>query len=255
MVLLLVVGVFATAADSVSSEVSEETKASVEGVIYDVSNPNEIRNEVRTYVEKFVEKKGVPAEDITNVTEVNFEDLPKEVAIENVDNSNLAIYQVDYEEEGKEKNQIFVITYSVNELQAQGDLIIAHDKRQFLHFGMADERSDSGFLKTATGVEGSLDNGYVMMREGSITGISTSLDVAKADSEGEISIIIYKNGEAIRFSNTLDASSVETKKDYDVQSSEVVTFEAGDLISAYVEGQGDIAWESVITMVEITTTN
>jgi len=94
-----------------------------------------------------------------------------------------------------------------------------------------------------------------MMRSGSITGISTNLDVAKESADGRIEIIIYKNGEAISFSNMIDASSVDTKKDYDVQSKDVVTFEAGDVISAYVKGEGDIAWEEVITMVEITTTN
>ena len=143
----------------------------------------------------------------------------------------------------------------MDELKAQGDLIIAHDKRQFLHFGSSGEMSESTFLNTATGVEGSLEKGYVMMRDGSITGISTSLDIAEASSNGEVNVIIYKNGEAIRFGNTIDASSVDSKKDYDIQSSEVVTFEAGDLISAYVGGQGNIAWKDVITMVEITTTN
>lgn len=254
MILLLVIGVFAAAEDL---EVSPEIKEEVGQIMDKVSNPPEIKDEVQKYVEKFVEKRGISADKITNVSEVDFETLPKEVNIENVDDSNLAIYKVDYTDEEKveQKDQIYVITYSVNELKAQGDLIVAHDKRQFLHFGYSGEMNDDGFLQTVAGVEGSLEKGYIMMREGSITGISTSLDVLKASSSGEIEVIIYKNGEPIRFDNKIDASSVDIKKDYDVQSNDVVTFEPGDVISAYVQAQGNVAWQDVITMVEITTIN
>lgn len=207
---------------------------------------------VKDYVEKFINKKGIEAEEITDINEVDFNDLPKEVNIESVGDTNLAIYQVDYNE-GDEDKKVFVVTYSVEELKAQGDLIIAHDKRQFLNFGFAGEMSDSGFLKTATGVEGSLEKGYVMMREGSITGFSTNLEVVKG-GEGQIEIIIYKNGKQVGFENVLDAD-LGMQKDYDVQSNDVVTFESGDVISVYVNAPEEIVWEDVISLIEITIIN
>jgi hypothetical protein len=230
--LVLVVGVFATAAKN-TDEVPDVGSA------------------VSKYVESFVEKRGIGAEDIKNIKEVDFEALPKEVNIENVGDHNLAIYEIDYLEETGEE-QVYVITYSVNELKEQGDLIIAHDKRQFLNFGFDGSSDESRFLNTATGVEGSLEKGYVMMREGSITGISTNLDII-GSGPGQIEITIYKNGEAIGFGNLISTDVSGIKSDYDVQSSDTVTFESGDIISAYISVDGEVVWEDVITMVEITT--
>jgi hypothetical protein len=176
--------------------------------------------------------------------------LPKEVSIENIDDTNIAIYEIAYEEEQVEK-QVFVITYSVEQLATQGDLIIAHDKRQLLNFGYAGEMTESGFLNTATGVSG--DKGYLMMREGSITGISTNLEIIKNSPE-LLEIIIYKNGKAVEFSNTISAKNSGIEKDYDLQSSGIVKFVPGDLISVYLKEDKATAL-NVITMLEITTTN
>ncbi|MBU3907036.1 MAG: hypothetical protein KKA64_02165, partial [Nanoarchaeota archaeon] len=171
---------------SETATASEAEATAIEGDITqrveDVSSPKEISGEVQKYVEEFVEKKGVKAEKINKVSRVNFEDLPKEVNIENVNDANLAIYGVDYNEssnEGEQAKKVFVITYSVDKLRSQGDLIIAQDKREFLNFGSSEKMTAPGFLDTATGVETSLENGYVMMRSGSITGISTGLNVDK----------------------------------------------------------------------------
>lgn len=218
------------------------------GIAESVEN-SEISSEVEEYVGNFVEKKGIQEESISQVSKVDFEDLPKEVNIENVDDTNLAIYEVDYEDEGEEQ-KIFVITYSVEELKEQGDLIIAQDKRQFLNFGFSGEMDNSGFLETATGVEGSLEQGYVMMRGGSITGISTNLEIT--EGMGQIDVILYKNGDQIGFGNAL-TGEFGIKQDYDIQSNDVVTFEPGDVISVYVTSDEDMVWKDVITLVEITT--
>jgi len=140
-----------------------------------------------------------------------------------------------------------------------GDKVI----RQFLQFGFDGEMT-SGFLETATGVEGSLEKGYVMMRPGSITAMSTNLeivtigvpkeDVHSGEGNGQIEIIIYKNGEQIGFGNSLEGD-LGIKKDYDVQSNGVVTFEPGDLISVSANSKEGFVWQDVITMIEITTTN
>jgi len=235
VIILLVATVFVTAAGTGIAEAIENS---------------EISQEVQNYVGEFVEKRGIDAEDINEITPIDFDELPKEVNIKNVGNTNLAIYEVDYDEPEGEEQKVFVITYSVDELKAQGDLIIAHDKRQFLNFGFAGELSESTFLETATGVEGSLEQGYVMMREGSITGISTSLEVFEPGEE--IKIIIYKNGEPIRFGNTL-SGEVGVIEDYDVQSNGVVTFEQGDVISIYASADEEIVFGDVITLIEITT--
>ena len=247
IILLFVIGViFISAQDQSSKAIQAEVKE----VVDEVSDTN-VSEAVYDFVLDFVEKRDVLPSEVSKIREVDFDSLPKEVNIENVGDHNLAIYEISYEEDG-EKDQVYIISYSVEELKAQGDLIIAHDKRQFLNFGYDGTMVESGFLQTATGVEGSLEKGYVMMREGSITAVSTNLDVEQSNP-GQIEIIVYRNGEAIGFGNTLDTSSSGVKKDYDVQSKDVVVFGAGDVISVYARAQGDVSWKDVITMVEITT--
>jgi len=123
--------------------------------------------------------------------------------------------------------------------------------KMLLNFGSKGEVSESSFLNSATGVEGSLEKGYVMMRDGSITGLSTSLEVFSG--EGSVETIIYINGEPAGFRNTIVGDSVGVKKDYDTQSLGVVKFEKGDVISAYVKTEGNIVVKDVINLVEIFT--
>ena len=237
---LLVVSVFAVASAQESFQENEKIFSS------------DIGEEALDYVTSFAEKRGVNVNDITNVSKVDFNDLPKEVNIENVNDANLAIYQINYNENTEDK-KVFVVTYSLEKLKAQGDLIVAQDKREFLNFGFEGTMVNDGFLKTATGVESSLEKGYVMARKGSITTISTNLEITKSDDSGKVEIIIYKNGEMILFGNTLDANGQGIKKDYDVQSKDTVTFEPGDVISVYAKSDGNVKWKDVITLVEITT--
>ncbi len=240
MIALLVTSVLITATDN------QET----EQIIKEKSEEF-ISEEVSGYVEDFVEKRGINPETINNVTEVDFDALPKEVNIENVDDTNLAIYQIDYNKTADANEKIFVITYSVEKLKSQGDIIISQDKREFLNFGLSGEMNESGFLKSASGVEGSLEKGYVMMRYGSITGISTSLEIL--EGSGNLEIIIYKNGEPIQFGNSFVADSASVKKDYDVQSKDTVSFEPGDIISLYVKTSEGVIWKDVTTLMEIVT--
>jgi len=248
----LVLGIFAFVSgidEDSSSTVSEEVSQQVSDIV-DSAKPS-LPASVSEYVEEFVSKKGIDPNKISNVSQVSFDDLPKEVNIENVNDNNLAIYEVNYNETPTINKKMFVITYSVDKLRAQGDLIVSHDKRMFLNFGLDKEISSSEFLNTASGVEGSLEKGYVMMREGSITGISTILDVTVPSEQGQAEIIIYKNGRPIGFGNTMNLDIAGVKKDYDVQSRGVVSFEPGDVISAYVKVDGLL--KDVITLVEITT--
>lgn len=202
------------------------------------------------YVENFAENNGIDSENIQNVSQIDFNSLPKEVNIENIGDNNLAIYQIDYSKSSGELDKLFVITYSVEKLNSQGDLIISEDKREFLNFGLNGQVNENEFLDSATGVKGSLDNGYVMMRKGSITGISTSFN---ALSGGAVEIIVYKNGEQIQFGNSFMFETKGAKKDYDTQSKDTVSFEPGDVISVYVKTLSNTKVENIVTLLEITT--
>jgi len=239
LMLLIVIGVFAAAADAVQADENSEINSGLKN----------IKEVTDKYVKSFVDKRGIQEKEISNISEVDFDSLPKEVNIKNVGEHNLAIYEVDYKEQEQEKN-VFVVTYSVDKLKKQGDLIIAHDTREILNFGFSGESSGSEFLKTATGVESSPEKGYVMMRKGSITGISTNLEVLNSGNNG-IEIIIYKNGEEINFRNSLNALQ-GVQKDYDTQSRDNIKFEQGDIISVKLIADREISWKDVITIVEIT---
>lgn len=244
IVALLVTSVVISATGN--EEGVDEVKKNIKEKVKDIS----LSETVQEYAEQFVEKKGIDSNQINNITEVDFDSLPKEVNIENVDDTNLAIYQINYNQSDEKQENLFVITYSVEQLKSQGDLIVSQDKREFLNFGFNREMIGSGFLRTASGVEGSLEKGYVMMRAGSITGISTNLEILSGN--GNLDIIIYKNGKPIQFGNSFVIENAGIEKDYDVQSKDTILFEAGDVISLYVETSEDISWKDVTTLLEIT---
>lgn len=221
--------------------------------VFAASSEQGVGEEVSDFVDSFVKKRGIQSESIKSITPVDFNALPKEVNIENVGDTNLAIYQIDYEQNGK-TDQIYVVTYSVEKLKAQGDLIIAQDKRNFLDFGHPGVMGETGFLETSTGVETSQAKGYVMVRDGSITAVSTNLEIVQSNP-GQIEIIVLKNGQAVSFGNTFSTDALGIKKDYDVQARDIVNFRAGDVVSVVAKKSGDVAWRDVITIVEITTVN
>lgn len=239
LIILLVTG-FIMAVDN-QSNVDEEN--------IEPSSNFPVSEDVQSYIESFVEKSGISSNEINDVSQVDPQSLPKEVNIKNMNDANLAIYQIDYNK-GNNTEKIFLITYAAPSLESEEDLIISEVKKQFLTFGFEGELADSEFLKTAAGVQGSLEKGYVMMREGSITGISTNLEVL--EGEGELEIIIYKNGNPIQFGNSFFVDSNGVKKDYDIQSEDTVTFQAGDVISLYIQETGEISWKDVISLLEIT---
>jgi len=180
-----------------------------------------LTEEVKEIIEDIVANKGIEEENITSIELVDYNNLPDAIEIENIDVTNLAIYEVDIGED----RPIYVIT--------------------------ASDELFEGVPIPSAGVETSLEKGYVMIRDGSITGISTNLEIVRG--EGEIEVVIYRNGEAVEFGNMFVGNSTGVKKDYDVQSEATVKFEAGDVISVSVEAGGDVVWKDIITMVEIKT--
>ncbi len=206
-----------------------------------------LSDNVKDIVNNIVEKQGISEEQIESIEEVSFDDLPEQIDLENIDTTNLAIYKVDY---GTDK-PVFVLTVSDETSVESKKIPGGISKMMLLNFGNNGMMEEPEFLDTATGVKGSLEKGYVMMRDGSITGLSTNLEVISGS--GDIEIVIYKNGEAAGFRNTISGDSAEVKTDYDVQSLGTVNFEKGDVLSVYVKSEGDVVWKDVITLVEIAT--
>jgi hypothetical protein len=248
--LFAILGICAIVLLITSVVISATGENEVTEVIKEKISASSLPDSVQEYVGDFISQKGISSANINNITEVDFNSLPKEVNIENVDDTNLAIYQIDYNNPASSNNKVFVVTYAVEKLASQGDLIISQDKREFLNFGFNGEMKESGFLRTAVGVEGSLEKGYVMMRDGSITGISTNLELLNGN--GELEIVVYKNGKPIQFGNSFVVEDIGVKKDYDVQSKDTILFEAGDVISLYVKASNGISWKDITTLLEIT---
>jgi len=204
-----------------------------------------ISDNLKEIISNVAEKQGVNKESINSIEKVDFENLPSQIELDSIDTTNLAIYEVKY---GEEK-PVFVIT-------ASSELIESSQKpttiyRDLLNFGLAGKSSESAFLETANGIATSHEKGYVMMRKGSVTGMSTNVEILSG--EGAIEIVLYINGKPSSFSNTITASSTGVKKDYDVQSMGVINFKKGDVISAYVKVEGEVVFKEVINLIEIST--
>ncbi|MFA5953149.1 MAG: hypothetical protein WC812_01010 [Candidatus Pacearchaeota archaeon] len=207
------------------------------------SNPNSFNT--NSIVKQVAEDRGLDAEKVQEVKQVDFENLPEEINIENIDTTNLAMYEVAYE--GEEK-PFYVITVS-NEVFDKVQQSVAG--KLLINFGYAEEIKESQFLETSTGVQTSYEKGYVMMRKGSITGMSTNLEVLNSGSTGQVELIIYKNGEEIGFRNSIVSENSGIKNDYDVQSANILNFEPGDVISVYAKINGEVLIKDVTTMIEV----
>jgi len=138
------------------------------------------------------------------------------------------------------------VTYSTNQLEKKTQDV---KNIQYLSFGFSGSSNSSTYLETSNGVPTDGDNGYVMMRSGSITGVSTSIKLS--DEAGDVSIKVYKNGKDTLLSNMI-SSEDKNKVDYDLQSEDVVNFLPGDVISVYVDNPSQLNFADATTLVEIT---
>jgi len=204
-----------------------------------------LSNEVKKVIDGIVQKKGISSDDVKSIEEKSFNDLPDQIEVKNIDDTNLAVYEV----KPVEGESFFVITASDDVIQktqtSEGTI------KMVLNFGYNGIMEYSDFLRTSTGVETNLEKGYVMIRKGSITGLSTNLE--SISGTGTIEITIYKNGVSSGFRNSFIVDSAKIMKDYDTQSFGTVSFEQGDVISMYVKSDGDVVWKDVITLIEIST--
>ncbi len=222
------------------------------GVVAESSGINsgisKISNETQKFIKDFVEEQEISEENINSIEQIDLQNPPEEVKLGNeIDDTNVAIYEVNYTKENESK-KLFVVTYSSEEFKVPFELKPANAV-EYLSFGEVMETSGSVYLKTNTGVRTSAEKGYVMMDEGSITGISTNIEAVSG--EGRINVIVYVNGEDVGLRNLIYVDSAGVKKDYDKQSKDVIKFQPGDVISVYVETQGGVVWKDAINLVKI----
>jgi hypothetical protein len=205
----------------------------------------QITQGVEDFVKKVAKSKGIEEESVSGIKEVDFKKLPKDLNLQNIDETNLALYEVQVIDDEK---PVYIITASKTKIE---ETVAEFAQKMLLTFGYNEVIKETTFLKNAVGVLGSHEKGYVMIREGSITGLSTNLEAI--DGAGNVEIIIYKNGEEIGFRNSFTITETNTYKDYDTISKNILNFEKGDLISVKIEISGNLQLRDITTLLEIET--
>ena len=205
------------------------------------------QEEVDNFITEFVEDTNFIDEGkVENINEVDQSDLPEDIQVQDIDENNLGIYEVNFTDDLGEKKKVFVVTYATNEFKKKEVSITKNV--QYLYFGISDEMDESSYLETSSGVKTGKQIGYVMLRSGSITGISTSLEVSGA---GKLLVKVYKNGEDTGFHNLITTEG-KSNIDFDLQSEDILNYQPGDIISVYVQQFGTVDWNNVVTSVETT---
>jgi len=205
----------------------------------------QVTKEISSYIKSFVEKEGIKESQIINISQVDINNLPDEIEIKKIESNNIGLYKINYAESNISK-KIFLVAYSTNELKEKTDYFVKNI--QSFVFGYSKESSSSAYLEI-TGVQSSEKIGYVMMHSGSITGISTSLEIT--EGTGKLFIEVYKNGKDTGFGNIISPADLN-KIDYALQSEDIITYEPGDIITVYIHNTGDIAWKNAVVNIEAT---
>lgn len=203
-----------------------------------------VDSDLENFVKDVAKLKGVSEEKIKDIKKVDFNDLPNEVKLKNIDDNNLALYEINVDAE----KPIYVITAS-KEFFEKTTVDYDSMQRSFLPFGRSLGTSNTVALETSTGVK----SGYVMTRSGSITGLSTVLNAIERSDNLPIEVIIMKNSEEIGFRNAFNIGKTGVYSDYDLISSNTIDFEEGDIISIIINIPNGTKVEEVSTLVEIET--
>ncbi len=208
--------------------------------------------DVTDFVKNVAVGKGISEGSIKGVEQVDMNNLPQEINIKNIDNNSLAMYKIDVQDSNStnQTRPIYIITASENAFKKE---IQNFANKMLLNFGMPGSVQNSSFLLSGAGVQGSYEKGYVMIRDGSVTGLSTSLDVLNPTQNGIAEVILYKNGQAVGFRNTLELDKAGPKVDYDSMNENTINFEKGDVLSAKVLLTDGSEVEDVNTLLEIST--
>lgn len=199
------------------------------------------------FVKEVAQKKGIEEDKISGVKELNLNELPEEVNIKNVDTTNLALYQIDVD---NEENPVYVVTASSKFFK---ETLKKYSQRMLLTFGLAGEAQDSTFLKTSVGVTTDLQKGYVMTRDGAISGLSTNIEIVEKSSPQPIEITIYKNSEKVGFKNEFYETEPGIYVDYDQANGGILSFERGDVISLEINVPENTKVKDITSLLEIET--
>jgi hypothetical protein len=242
VLLLFLVVMFILSAGVLAQEIVEDSEDG------DIQIPELSQEEIEEFVKGFVRKSNfVKDEEVKSVSIVNQSELPDDIEIKDIDENNVGIYEVNFTEEASNQSKkIFVVTYATNNFKKKN--VVITKNIQSMYFGLSGSETTSEFLETSTGVKSGEQIGYVMLRGGSITGVSTSLEL---NGNGRLLIRVYKNGEDTGFHNLISTDGDQTI-DFDLQSEDILNYNPGDVISVYVEKIGRVTWGNVVTTVETT---
>lgn len=197
------------------------------------------------FVRDVAKMKGVNESNVRGIKELDVANLPGKVTFENIDENNLALYEIDVSDS---EEPVYIVTASSDFFKKT---VRVFAQRMLLSFGYSGEVDSDSFLKTSSGVDTTLENGYVMTRDGSITGLSTSLEIISSTSKNPVEIRVYKDSEKIGFRNSIIFNSEGVYTDYDTIDSDILNFEKGDVISVEVDVPEGIKIKDVITLLEI----
>lgn len=180
-----------------------------------------------SHLNKLIEDQGVLSGDVTNISELDKENLPKDIIISNVDENNVGIYDVDYFD-GISNKTIYVVSFATQEIEESP--IGKIENYEYLAF---------------SGNSGEIGE-FLVLDDGSIVGLSSVVDYS---GSGEIFVEVYVNSELMFISNEILSSG--DSFDYDIQSIGIDDFSFGDFISVKVISTESISIEEVKTIVKI----
>ncbi len=196
----------------------------------------EVDRDVEDFI-KEVDKVSNIANKIESINEINFSDLPDKVNINNIDDGNLAMYEINVAGGAP----VYVISAAKK--------LISNIKSSVGSFFGSDLifRSEK-IISRPSYIDGE-SGGYVMVGSGSIVGLSTSLDVLQG-SKGEVEIIIEINSKQVGFRNNIEAEG-GFKIDFDEISYGTINFKTGDVINIIVNVPEGVSVENVNSLIQI----
>lgn len=199
--------------------------------------------EVKSLINEVVSRE-VGSQEIGELIVMDSQEIKETFGGVVLDQNNVAIYKIESSEK-----PLYVISLSENSLNlVENEEESITRSTSYLSFGLDGSYRESSFLKNSGGVFGSKEKGYVMLGKGSISGISTSVEILESVDNSLLEILIYKNGEVVGLRNVFVEEGV--LKDYDVYSFGVISYEPGDVISIYASSYG-LVYKDVITLLEI----
>lgn len=223
-----VLGILLLGASAVAQEISLDSKAD-------------------QFVRDVAKIKGVEDENVRGIRELDINDLPEAVSLENIDYNNLAVYEIQVENEDA---PVYVVTASSKFFKETARVFA---QKMLLNFGLSGEVSEDTFMKASGEVTTSINKGYVMPRSGSVTAISTNLEVVSGEGFEPVEVVIYKDSEEVGFRNSFNLKEPSVYSDYDTISSDTLKFDKGDVISVEVRVPEGTSVKDVITLLEIET--